>query len=386
VDYTIKLGNKSWGLQREYISLLDIMSFVATQLLCELKILEVDERERHSQSATWQDVLRNATRVRDTRIADFPPIQYIETYPLYHIDFRGDSREVKCQELGMIRQNYSAAFRALITRDINWNLKQTRLVNESLENADCTTRDSILWFVASQGAVKVYSDALETDFHVSTVLAAFEIELVLAMRYFLEKINYSLNAVPFESTSPGLLAHIHRRNIERLDSFFSLANCTKDTTARRLGRLKEAFGINQLSDTTAEKIRALSDLVTAYYNQRLQTTNERLQRDNERLQHTNNLLTLLFGVFGVGQLVSAFMFWYFVATPPSYSILILVVVITLVFMGVVGRGIYRWNIRQELTEVPSILQLDVDQMSQLQENSNAQGSVIGPQWSNRGRL
>jgi hypothetical protein len=385
VDYTLNFGKETWTLQRKYISVLDVMAFLATQLLCELGIIEMEASIRHSPSASWQDVLRKAKRARDERTVDLPSIEYIETYPLYHLDYRGNTPPVNCDELKALLNNNAHVFRALMTKDINWRLKKTEIVRETLNKASCTTRDSILWFVASQGAVKVYCDALETDYYVSMVLAAFEIELLLGMRYFLEKINYSLNAVSFEATSPGLLARIHRQNIERLDSFFSLATCTKDTTSNRLERLKAAFGIHQLSNTTAEKIRALSDLVSAHYNERLQENNERLQKDNERLQRAQTLLTILFGIFGIGQLTSAFFFWYFVPQQPPALYLLSALLLTLSVMLLVGAGIYRLGLKKDSNNTRAAIESQRVQVAQLEEKNDDKSSITRPQWSHRGR-
>jgi hypothetical protein len=225
-----------------------------------------------------------------------------------------------------LREN-QREFRAFISKDINWEVKRNDMVELSLKKAECTTRDSILWYVASQGGIKAYCEELETDIYTSMVLASFEIELLLCMRYFLEKINYSLNEATFEKTNPQMLARIHKKNIERLDSFFSLATCTKDTTASRLERLKDAFGITHLSNTTAEKIKALSELVTTYH--------------NERIQKYQTLLTVLFGVFGVGSITASFLIWYYSSqNPPENRILFSSIGFTLLSMIIIGLIIY----------------------------------------------
>ncbi|MFY9822152.1 MAG: hypothetical protein WAM82_12275 [Thermoanaerobaculia bacterium] len=347
VDYTITFGSERWNLQRAHISILDVMCFIATQLLCELGSLHVSPEQRRSTSASWQEVLRTAPRA-NAEPTGLPSLDYIETYALFHLEGKDITDSAALQA---VLNTNARALRALITRDINWQVKSLEVVRKKLERCACSTRDSILWYVASQGSVKIYSQALETRREVSMVLGAFEVELLLGMRYFLEKINYSLNAIEFEVTSPRLLARIHRRNVERLDSFFSLASCTKDTTADRLDRLREAFGINQLSNTTAEKVRALSQLVSAHY--------------EERHQQSQTVLTILFGVFGLGQLMASFFFWYFSTPTPVYlwpppiaqlassshfpTLAIMFVGATIIAMGVFGIVLYNLGHQREKT-------------------------------------
>jgi hypothetical protein len=327
VDYELTLKNARWNLHRHNISVLDVMCFVAAQLLCELDAINVPENNRRSETANWQDVLRTASHQSSDKKLDLPHLEYIETYPLYHLNFQGNTQNINCEELSSVLKNNPREFRALITRDNNWNVKKKDMVEESLKKSSCSTRDSIQWFVGPQGSVKAYCDDLETDIHTSMVLAAFEIELLLCMKYFLEKINYSLNQVTFEKTSPQLLARIHRQNIEQLDSFFSLATCIKDTTAGRLERLKQAFGITHLSNTTAEKVNALSELVSAYH--------------DERIQNNQTVLTVLFGVFGAGSITASFFIWYYsLSTPPEKALVIKGVGLTLVSMVIIGFVIY----------------------------------------------
>jgi hypothetical protein len=327
VDYELTLKNTRWSLRRHNISILDIMCFIATQLLCELGAIKVSEDVRRNEVSNWQEVLRKASHKSSDKDFDLPHLEYIETYPLFNLDFHGNAQSVSCDELNSVLQTNPKEFRALITGDNNWRVKKQDMVDESLNKAACSTRDSILWYVAPQGSVKAYCDDLETNLHTSMVLASFEIELLLCMRYFLEKINYSLNEVTFEKTSPQLLARIHRQNIERLDSFFSLATCIKDTTARRLEQLKDAFGITQLSNTTADKINALSELVSAYH--------------DERTQQYQTILTVLFGVFGVGSITASFFIWYYTATiPPDRFLVLRGIGVTLLSMFAIGCLIY----------------------------------------------
>lgn len=327
VDYELVLKDTRWPLHRHNITVLDIMSFIATQLLCELGAIRVSDGVRRNQAVRWQEVLRKATHQSSNEAFDLPHLEYIETYPLYHLNFKDDAQPMSRDELNTVLANNPREFRALITKDNNWKVKKPKVVEDSLKESDCTTRDSILWFVAPQGSVKAYCNDLETDIYTSMVLAAFEIELLLCMRYFLEKINYSLNKVTFEKTSPQLLARIHRQNIERLDSFFSVATCIKDTTAGRLKKLKDAFGITHLTDTTSEKINALSELVSAHHEERTQTY--------------QTILTVLFGVVGIGSISSAFFVWYYsLPIAPGKGLLGKGIGLTLASMAVTGLVIY----------------------------------------------
>lgn len=309
VDYSICFGTETWILRRNSIPLLEVMAFVAGQLLCELGALSIDDSLRRSTTSWLKELEARRGDILDGH--HLRPLPHVETFSVFHIDYSEGQPEVTSDGLEEIRAANAPAIRALVTRDSNWKFKKPDIVKSKLDESSCSTRDSLLWYVASQGAVKLYSHSLETDKTVSMVLAAFEIELLLGMRYFLEKINYSLNAVQFAKTSPRLLAKIHRQNVERLDSFFSLANCTKDTTADRLERLGRSFRIAQLSNTTAEKIRALSELVAA-------NNAEKQQRNADKQQQNQMLLAVLFGVFGLGQLLASFFFWYYTTPSPVY--------------------------------------------------------------------
>jgi hypothetical protein len=326
VNYSLGFGKEQWTLDRGNVSTLEVMAFVAVQLLAELGVLDIAPEVRRSR-AEWLKLLREARRTSGAVDSDLPALDYIETYPLYFLDYRGT--QIGTRELTTLRERYASAIRGLITKDANWHLKKLEVIESKLMASECSTRDSILWFMGSQGTVKIVSNEIETDTFTSMVLAAFEVELLLGMRYFLEKINYSLNAINFEQIRPRVLAKIHRQNVERLDAFFSLASCTKDTTGERLDRLKESFGIPHLSRTTAEKISAISELVSAHY--------------NERLQKNQSLLSILFGVFGAGQTFLSVYVWYhpFAATP-SKTELGKIIAFTVLVMMLVGAAVYGW--------------------------------------------
>jgi hypothetical protein len=345
VDCTIHVGSTPRNLRRNHVSCLEVMAFAATQLLAGLGLIEVPLQGDVSKS--WHDVLRTARKPKTDVALRLPSLEYIETYTLFHLNYSEAEEGVDAEGLRHLVESNGAGVRALLTKDVNWRLKKADVIQRKLRDSACSTRESIHWYVAPQGAVKIYSRSLETNRLVSMVLAAFEIELLLGMRYFLEKINFSLNAVRYETTSPSVLARVHRQNIERLDSFYSLAGCTKDTTAERLERLKKSFGILQLSRTTAEKIQALSQLVSAHF--------------EERQQRSQTLLTVLFGVFGAGQLTAAFFFWYYstpipitIWTIPTTSepaeffvrLLGVIILVTLTVMIAMGAILYSWGTRK----------------------------------------
>lgn len=328
VDVTLSVGEVTATLRRNTAFVIDLLSFSAVTLLAGIGLASVSRTALTEPSTEWREQLISAPRAANRSAPLFPPIDTIETFSLYHFDFGAAQPPVDASELRNIADADARVIRALITNDANWRVKRGDVVTKALERATCTTRDSILWYVTPHGAAKLYAKTIETDQRTSMVLATFELEMLLGMRFFLMKINHALNGLVLDRAQPGLLASVHRSMIERMDSFFSFANCTKDTTAERLDRLKDAFGIARLSAIAREKIEVVSSLVAA--------------QQDQRIQGAQRALTIIFGVFGIAQVLLPIFIWLNQIPRPSTMHVLQALVFVGASMVGVGAGLHAW--------------------------------------------
>jgi hypothetical protein len=333
VDIAASVGDVTATLRRNTAFVIDVLSFCAVTLLAGIGLATVLREALTDLSTEWRRQLISAPRAGSRETTMFPSFDNVETYSLYHFDFSGTQPDVTAAELQRIADVDAHVIRALITNDANWRVKRDDVVKKALERATCTTRDSILWYVTPHGAAKLYAKTIETDQRTSMVLATFELEMLLGMRFFLMKINHALNGLALDRAQPTLLATVHRSMIERMDSFFSFANCTKDTTAERLDRLKDAFGIARLSAIAHEKIEVISSLVAA--------------QQDRRIQGAQRALTIVFGVFGVAQVLLPIFIWFDQTPRPATMRIVQALLFVGASMVLVGAGLQAWLRRRE---------------------------------------
>lgn len=212
---------------------------------------------------------------------------FSEAYTIFHINRIAD-KTFNTEALRTYLHRHSRELRALITGDKNWDKKTDEIVNQLIPDSNLSSRHSLAWFVTSEGALKIYSADLETELETSRVLIAFELELIRTMHFLLEKISYNLDRLAERKGTPQEIAALRDIEFRRLNDYYNLDMCQKDTTASRIEKCIELSNIPGLLEITKQKFENLMTVIDARY--------------QKTLARRQQILSLIFGVFGTGVL------------------------------------------------------------------------------------
>lgn len=203
----------------------------------------------------------------------------INNYPLFFIQFDNTTEELRKQVL-----SNPADIRLILCGDRNWRCKSEKIVDESVLKADTSSRDSIFWLVNSEGTVKLTSSELETSVEESFTATLLETDIILTMRYFLQRMNNLMLRLTTSKLAPTDLPRLRHRLFTDLDKYCNIEVSHKDTTLRRIRRFKKLFQIDELYQGVVARFDLLGSKLSSQHTASLE------------IQHT--LLTLVFGFFG----------------------------------------------------------------------------------------
>lgn len=277
-------------------SVADIARFLIINLCSALYSLPVTQIASRIQAG---DPLRDIHAELCAKIpGEITLSSHIDPYPIFHIDFQSSTPAIDAASLAGFVQQRKGELRGLITGDLNWDKKKATICESHLKECDYTTRDSIRWYTHPNGSLKIYSSSIETNISVSKALITFELEFVVAMRHFAYSILRNLNSLT-ESNLAKLpvkkLAKLRDREMRRLDEFYNLDFLQKDTTLSRLEKYKSQFRINNLFHIATQKFESLNLYMTTQY--------------QDAGFRRNLLLSIVFGVFGAGQVIWGFLMY-----------------------------------------------------------------------------
>lgn len=182
--------------------------------------------------------------------------------------------------------------RGLLTGDAHWAHKQANRVSAELAEMNVGTRNTAPWYVSADGVVYLLAADFETDFQEARTLVVFELEILLALKHYLLRVNAQLNEWRVDAAPLTAAASTRNKALRQLDEIYSIEMSHKDTTRARIERCKRIMGIDALRDVTFTRLEALSDYLSLGF--------------QSRIARQQIWLTLVFGVLGVGGLAIAF--------------------------------------------------------------------------------
>lgn len=287
-----RLGpNKALRLRGVY-SVEELARFVVISIFCSL-YKRVNVSEIVSQLSLNASVPDIHDLVCKTCGSDVQVSSHLEFYPIYHIDYcnnpPGDNAALE-QFVAKSKKQ----IRGLLTGDANWDKKSDDIISRFLKEHSFSTRESIRWFTDANGSLKIYSSELETPVLISKVLITFELEIMLTMKHFIYKIIGNLNYFSELSRSSlplRSLARLRDREMRRLDEYYNLDLLQKDTTVTRLDKFKLMFRTEEMFQVALKKFEGLNLFMATEF-----------QAASAKRQLA---LTIVFGMFGAGNLVYA---------------------------------------------------------------------------------
>jgi len=207
----------------------------------------------------------------------------IESYPVFFFELASSNEDMR-----KVITNHTREIRGILTGDLNWKMKKKSIYEKILDN-DCSSRDSSIWLMASRGTFKVISNQFGTPTERSNVLAVFELEILLTLKFALNRINYNLSTVSEQKWDISILSELRDDVIRKIDKFYNINISHKDTTIARMEKGKNILNINYIYKATMNKFHSLDRRLDSLY---------------QASSHRQKIwLTALLGVFGVGSLI-----------------------------------------------------------------------------------
>lgn len=215
---------------------------------------------------------------------DMPVLSELDFYPALFMDIDLNNKDMRAWV-----ENHASHIRAIITGDLNWDKKKESIVKSLVPDADQSTRDSIIWISDTYGTIKFLSSEMETDRLTSRVLSTFELEILLTLRFLLKKINFNLSANSNTKLSLKTIMDLRDNTISSLEDYYNMNISSKETTIKRIEAGKSVININYLYDVTMLKFETLGSKLDTFY--------------QDEIIRRQNLLALIFGIFGVAEVV-----------------------------------------------------------------------------------
>jgi hypothetical protein len=279
---SVRFANPVFG--REEWGLITFVRFVI--LLAYMGLLQVGDFDAESMAYS-------ATIEEDSALEDFLQMQIgtgsdgmthstlveVDNYPFLYVQY-----DLSTSELADAVAASPGDIRLALCGDRNWRCKTREVIQRSVFGCNTSSRDSVFWYVNSEGVVKLASRELETPFEESVTAMLLESDIVLTMRYFLQSINRVLLEVSNTRVSPLQLSAVREELFSTLDKYCNLEVSHKDTTRWRIERYKEFFRVDALYFRVLERFELLGD--------KMATVHTAVVREQQAT------MTLVFGFFG----------------------------------------------------------------------------------------
>lgn len=238
----------------------------------------------------------------------------IEEYPTFFIETKINKDNLQDWKI-----NNADVLRAIVTGDKNWYRKKNEIVQTQVIKGDQSSADSVVWIIDDDGTMKLYSSDFETDIEKSKIMALFELEILLTLKYFLHRINFYLTEATISNWSIISIADFKDKTITDLDTYFNINISHKDTTRKRIEKCKEILHINYLHNIAIAKFDSLSSRLNSLYQ------SEIIRREL--------LLIIFFGIFSVGTLAFSIFSWIY--NPEKILIVIIGTLTPMIILAII---------------------------------------------------
>lgn len=214
----------------------------------------------------------------------FSPISYdCNSYPIIFIQYNMSTDELKSaiNSVDKIRD-----FRLVLYGDFHWRLKTDDVIQSTVVDVNITTRNSIGWYVTSQGMLKIASSDInnETSIEESFTTALLETDLVLTMRYFLSSIMLDLSRISDQYEDPISIDLLKENIFESMDRYFNINVSQNDLTIKRIEKLESVFYVDRIYSDVKDRIEILSTKIA--------------NENSNTVERQQVFLTIIFGLFG----------------------------------------------------------------------------------------
>lgn len=222
----------------------------------------------------------------------YSPISYdCSSYPIIFIQYNMSTTEMKTtiSSVDKIRD-----FRLVLYGDYHWRLKTDDVIQSTVVDVNITTRNSIGWYVTSQGMLKIASSEInnETSIEESFTTALLETDLVLTMRYFLSSIMLDLSRISDQYEDPIAIDLMKENIFESMDKYFNINVSQNDQTIKRIEKLESIFYVDHIYSDVKDRIEILSTKIA--------------NENSDTIERQQVFLTIIFGLFGSIQVLYPF--------------------------------------------------------------------------------
>ncbi|MHB0914584.1 MAG: hypothetical protein ACYC4M_02730, partial [Thermoleophilia bacterium] len=210
----------------------------------------------------------------------------IENYPYFFIQLN--------QEKEIFKNNFDdlsniSDLRVPLCGDIHWDTKSEEVIKTSVQEANISSRDSIIWLVNSEGTVKIWANEFGTTLEESITATLLETDIILTMRFFLQTMNKLIFKFTEETKTPTDLLKIRESLFSKLDNYSNLEVSHHDTTQRRIEKWRKVFRIDSMYKNVVDRFDLLNGRLESH--------------DTSAIRKQQTILTLAFGVFATVNVV-----------------------------------------------------------------------------------
>lgn len=223
---------------------------------------------------------------------NYSPISFERnSYPIIFVQYNMSSTELKTaiSSIDNIRD-----FRIVLYGDFHWRLKTDSVIQSTVADVNITTRNSIGWYVTSQGMLKIASTDInkETSIEESFTTALLETDLVLTMKYFLSSIMLDLSQISNQYEDPIAIDLLKENIFESMDKYFNINISQNDQTIKRIEKLESIFYVDHIYSDVKDRIEILSTKIA--------------NENSDTIERQQVFLTIIFGLFGSIQVLYPF--------------------------------------------------------------------------------
>lgn len=251
-------------------------------------IISLNGFEQNSCLRNKQDFADFLKSAYETSTTESPISYEMDSYPLSFIQYN-----IETDALNTIFPTQAKELRLFLNHDTHWNLKKEQLVQDMIENAEVSTRESIHWLVTLQGSIKLCSRDLGTTIEESFNVMLLETDVVLTMKYFLSSIMQNLSRLSSEFSNPIKVSEMKDNIFTTMDNYFNINLSHNDQTMKRIDKFKEIFRINTTYKSVSDRLEILS----------VKISNE----NSAIIEKQQVFLAIVFGLFGSLSVVYIFL-------------------------------------------------------------------------------
>jgi len=179
-----------------------------------------------------------------------PPPAQLDGYRFFFIE---------CQDSKKMQRAYARDprdIRLALCQDMDWAQKPKNCA--LIHDMKLESRDSIIWIADSECTVEFIFDRDKADSKKMMMGMLIETDIVLAMRHFLRSGISKISSLEQEDEQPANLKALHYALVAEMEWYCNVQVAPKDTTRRRIARLKRVFYVDEIYKSLEMRFSLLS--------------------------------------------------------------------------------------------------------------------------------